>query len=415
MEGRASGPASGPRSARGRRCPAVGHGRRARVDEVSACRPTTRRRTLLGRLRTASTRSRQPLAVELVADEEDDDVVRRRTRSRSRAAARSGVAGRAEALGVDAVADDHGGGRDRRVGRAQEVVLLGGEVDDDAVRPGRRTATVSRARVKRCSGLRAIREGRVPAGPHGGQDDAVVDVDVAGQGVVVADRDARPGGAAGARRATTVPTVENHTTRGPGATLPASAGPGLGQPGAAGLGEGEPGGGDAEPVELRPRGGGPPRRPRTLGRSRGRSGRRWSWADRPPAPASRRPVDGSSTSSLLCARAAAPRQMPGDDEGHGDLDGGPEQVELGLDEPAEHHGERERAVERRRAARATTRVPTMSTRNASRPRTPAVVRTSISAFGRLELDVGTGRCTTTAGPRRRSGRSARRRWSPGTS
>ena len=69
-----------------------------------------------------------------------------------------GVGRRPEALDVDAVADDDGRDRELGVGRAEQPLLVGDEVDDDTVAPGLRVAAAGRGSlVKRWSGLRAIR------------------------------------------------------------------------------------------------------------------------------------------------------------------------------------------------------------------------------------------------------------------
>lgn len=130
---------------------------------------------------------RQPLAVELMADEKDDNIVRAEPVPLSRVGA-LGVCGWPVADRVDTVADHDGRGCHARVGGPQEVVLLTGEVDDDAVGAAAEPHRVA-GQGEEVKGVPDHPERRVAAGAHAGEDDAVVDVDVAGEGVVVADPD----------------------------------------------------------------------------------------------------------------------------------------------------------------------------------------------------------------------------------
>ena len=257
-------------------------------------------------LRDGVDENRQPLPVELVTHEQHDDVVRPEpVRPAGRRAL--GVTGRAESPRVDAVADDHGGGRDLRVGRPQKLVLLDGEVDDDAVRPGPEPDRVAGQgeEVQRVPGHP---EGRVPAGPHGGENDPVVDVDGSGQGVVVADGDRvrkAPEDSPGHDRPDRGEPDHSRGQR----DFAGHPWPGLGKPGAVGVDERDPGRRYVQEREFGLEVVGHCRDP---GSGADLGGDLDDGGHGPAAtrPGSRRSVDGSTTSSLLCARAAAPIQMP---------------------------------------------------------------------------------------------------------
>ena len=149
--------------------------------------PPTTRSTTAGASGERLDREVQALALVLVADEDRDGRVIRE----AQLAAHLGTVGRvarAEPIDVDAVRDDG----DRRahppVDLAQQHGLLPGEGDDRAVR----AAPVADAVAEGGEQVHRIAHhppAVVAPGAHRGLQQAVVDVDVAGHDVVVADRD----------------------------------------------------------------------------------------------------------------------------------------------------------------------------------------------------------------------------------